>query len=319
MVRARLRWSRPGQTYARIDRPIDKAAFFRYRVRPHRPLPQEDFKTLASMITTPADITSQITWRFSRPVRSPIGDEMNKLNIVDSYNAYVSRLAPNNQQQALEAAIGGEFKAFGIVEREMLRFYGLRPDSELIDVGCGSGRLTLALFEYLTVGEYIGTDVVPALIEHAKTHARPSWKFHLVTSLTIPAADAVADFVCLFSVLTHLLHEQTYVYLQECRRVLRPGGRIVFSFLEFTEPSHWKVFESTVADAIDIGGHPLNVFIPREAITIWAQHLDLTVVDIRSGADAFVPLPHPVVLDDGRVLESKGNLGQSICVLERPV
>ena len=243
---------------------------------------------------------------------------MNKLNLVDSYKAYVSRLAPNNQRQALETAIGGEFKAFGIVEREMLRFYGLRPDSKVIDVGCGSGRLTLALSEYLSAGEYIGTDVVPALIKQAKTYARPTWQFHLVTSLVIPAADGSTDFVCLFSVLTHLLHEQAYIYLRECRRVLRPGGRIVFSFLEFVEPSHWDVFELTVADAINVGGHPLNVFIPREAITLWAQHLDFTVVEIRSGADAFVPLPHPVVLDDGRVFESMGNLGQSICVLERP-
>jgi ubiquinone/menaquinone biosynthesis C-methylase UbiE len=64
----------------------------------------------------------------------------------------------------------------------------------------------------------------------------------------IPEKDGEADFVCFFSVLTHLLHEQGFVYLQEAKRVLKPGGKIVFSFLEFAVPDHWAVFEGTVND-----------------------------------------------------------------------
>jgi hypothetical protein len=44
----------------------------------------------------------------------------------------------------------------------------------------------------------------------------------------------------------------------------------------------------------------------------------MVVEDIRSGDEVFVPLPAPLTLEDGRVMEGHGNLGQSICVLVRP-
>ena len=115
--------------------------------------------------------------------------------------------------------------------------------------------------------------------------------------------------------LTHLLHEQSYLYLQAPKRVLKPGGRIVFSFLEFRMPFHWSVFASTVDDARGSYQHPLNVFIERNAIEAWASHLGLAILDMRDGDDVFVPLSRPVTLDSGQVLSQRGSLGQSICVL----
>ena len=35
-----------------------------------------------------------------------------------------------------------------------------------------------------------------------------------------------------FSVFTHLLHEESFIYLEDFKRVLKPGGSVVFSFLE---------------------------------------------------------------------------------------
>lgn len=195
---------------------------------------------------------------------------------------------------------GGGFDVMGEVERELLREYGLTPDAYLIDVGCGSGRLTKALAEHR--GRYLGIDVVPDLLDHARTFGRPDWRFELASGLTIPEQDGAADVVCFFSVLTHMLHEQSYLYLADAKRVVRAGGRIVFSFLEFTIPNHWTVFEATVADATALQ-HPLNVFIERTAIGAWAQHLGLTVVAMRDGTDA---------------LPGFSPLGQSVCVLEKP-
>jgi SAM-dependent methyltransferase len=221
-----------------------------------------------------------------------------------------------HKDKAMQHAIGGDFLAMGILERELLIKYGLQAADYVIDVGCGSGRLAKPLSQFLS-GKYLGTDVVPDLILYAKKLVnRPDWRFEVVKTLAIPERDSQADFVCFFSVLTHLLHEQSYLYLQEAKRVLKPGGRVVFSFLEFAVPSHWPVFESTVKHVA--GNHPLNVFISRDAIQAWAAHLGLDVEAIHDGDKPFIPIPHPLTLNSGAVVEEMGALGQSVCVLTKP-
>jgi hypothetical protein len=86
--------------------------------------------------------------------------------------------------------------------------------------------------------------------------------------------------------------------------------------LEFKIPTHWTVFADAVATRKT--QRPLTVFLDRDAIQAWASHLDLGVDFIRDGNDAFVPLPHPLRLEAGTVMEKFGYLGQSICVLSVP-
>lgn len=235
-----------------------------------------------------------------------------------NYRSFVRRrfgLPPRTRD--LRHAVGGEFAAFGVVEREMLRHYGLQPADRLIDVGCGAGRLTAALRDWFE-GTYLATDVVPDLITAARALGRPAWRFERVDGIGIPASDASADMVCFFSVLTHLLYEDAFRYLAEARRVLRPGGRIVFSFLEFRDDAQWPIFAASVDHARRNAKRTLNVFLSREAIETWASRLDLRVVDMRPGSERFVPLPEPVTLDSGEVMAGLGCLGQSVCALERP-
>ena len=205
---------------------------------------------------------------------------------------------------AMERAIGGDFDTVGSIEAALLAHYGLPKSGHLVDVGCGAGRLAKPLSGWLE-GSYLGVDLVPALVAHARKVAnRPDWRFEVIDHIAIPEVDGKADMVCFFSVLTHLLHEQSYWYLEEARRVLKPGGKVVFSFLEFREPGHRQVFRDTVAAAKARIEQPLNVFIEREAIAAWVEELGMDLEAIRDGPDHIVP---------------QGALGQSIAVLRKPI
>lgn len=263
-------------------------------------------------------IINSIDYRLIRPLTGRDAKNWSsKTDFEKTYRRLVKTLSTSHSRdEAMQLAVGGEFDAFGILERETLIYHGLRKNDYLIDVGCGSGRLAKPLAEYLA-GKYLGIDVVPDLVAYARELVpRPDWRFEIARGLTIPEDDAEADMVCFFSVLTHLLHEESFVYLREAKRVLRLGGKIVFSFLDFRMPTHWSSFESNLQD-IGVGSHPLNVFMSADMLRVWAAHLDLEVEIIKDGDEPYVPLPCPVTLQDGTILKDKGTVGQSVCVLVR--
>lgn len=200
----------------------------------------------------------------------------------------------NSYNDAIRAAAGApeSYEKVAAAERDILIGAGLKPYHYLINVGCGGGRLESALVDYLT-GPLLGTDVVPLLLKHARK-TFPQWRFERVTKIVIPEKDECADMVCFFSVFTHLLHQDSYRYLQEARRVLKPGGIIVFSFLDFTVRAHWPIFETTVGASRRI--NQLNQFISHDAIEAWAEMLGLEIIRI----------------------ESEGQFGQSVCILAKP-
>lgn len=221
-----------------------------------------------------------------------------------------------SEDEAVRIAVGGDFEGFGRLLCEALIFHGLTTEDYLIDVGCGSGRLAKPLSEYLH-GKYLGIDVVPGLVEYArKLVARPDWRFAVAEGLKIPEADQQADMVCFFSVLTHLLHEESFVYLREARRVLKPGGKIVLSFLDFRIADHWGSFENSVRD-IGVGAQPLNVFLCPDMLREWAKRLELEIEAIHDGDEPCLPLSAPITFENGTMVKDRAALGQSVCVMVR--
>lgn len=218
--------------------------------------------------------------------------------------------------EAVKRAVGGEFDTIGPLLRDTLILNGLQKNHYVIDVGCGSGRLAKPLAEYLE-GKYLGIDVVPDLLNYARRiAARPDWRFEMASGLTIPEQNEKADMVCFFSVFTHLLHEESFVYLREAKRVLKPGGKVVLTFLDFKVDTHWTIFEQDVKD-IGNGAKPLNVFMSADMLRTWARHLDLEVEILKDGNTPYVPLSAPITFEDGTIAKDRASLWQSICVMVR--
>ena len=233
-----------------------------------------------------------------------------------NYNQLIQTLLKSHEQdQAMRLAVGGEFEAVGLLEFYLLLSYQLKKDHCVIDVGCGSGRLAVQLAPFLT-GRYVGIDVVPELIDYAKKLTkRADWDFLIAPGLSIPVTNNCADFVCFFSVFTHLLHEESYHYLEEAKRVAKSGGYIIFSFLEFAIPSHWGIFLGALKDTDP--QKVLTQFVSRDAIAAWANHLGLQIIAIHDGDKPHIPLPQAVKWDNGHEMIERGNLGQSVCILQK--
>jgi ubiquinone/menaquinone biosynthesis C-methylase UbiE len=219
----------------------------------------------------------------------------------------------SKDENAHKDAVGGDFEAVGHLEFQLLRSIGLKKESSIIDVGCGSGRLASQLAPWLT-GPYLGTDILGSLLDYARDLCRrDDWRFVETNGFDIPAPDNSADFAVFFSVFTHLTHEDSWKYVLESQRVLRGGGKLVITFLEFAIYSHWTVFENTVKDKAP--EKILNQFLSRDALASFAEHGGFAIESYLDGDKANIPIEREVVWESGVRMTGMGGLGQSTCVM----
>jgi SAM-dependent methyltransferase len=133
----------------------------------------------------------------------------------------------------------------------------IRPNSHVMDIGCGCGRTARLLVLNQNVYRYTGFDIIAPYIEWCKQffselyserfrfyhlnirsdHYNPTGKLTCQTA-RFPADDGDIDLVFAASVFTHLLLDDARAYMREIRRVLKDGGKAVISFHEQPQPGH---------------------------------------------------------------------------------
>jgi ubiquinone/menaquinone biosynthesis C-methylase UbiE len=206
---------------------------------------------------------------------------MPSVHFVEDYERHVAELmASHPLDEAMSLAVGGQYDQFGKLMTDILVNLGVRDGMSLVDLGCGSGRLAKYLGMHFHDLSYIGIDIVQALLDYAQKQCPAHFRFIKHQEVSIPVTSESADAVVAFSVFTHLLHEETYLYMSDARRVIAPGGKLIFSYLEFGAPHHWRVFEDTVGARKQNARYPLNMFIEQPVIRLWADKLDFKVESI---------------------------------------
>jgi ubiquinone/menaquinone biosynthesis C-methylase UbiE len=149
---------------------------------------------------------------------------MAQFQFIEDYERHVRKLKARYPiDQAMNLAVGGNYDEIGKTELEIVRFAGLCNGMHLLDLGCGSGRLASKVGADLDIA-YLDIDVVQALLDHAKANSPPHFRLLRNCTLSIPLSDDSVDTICAFSLFTPLLHAETFLYLEECRRVLKPDG-----------------------------------------------------------------------------------------------
>lgn len=104
---------------------------------------------------------------------------------------------------------------------------GVEPGAgNILEFGCGDGRMIRWLEELAPGREIWGTDIEASRIVWCKQHLSPP--FHFITTTTVPHLpfeDRFFHFVYAGSVFTHI-DDLADAWFAELRRVLAPGGRL---------------------------------------------------------------------------------------------
>ena len=115
--------------------------------------------------------------------------------------------------------------------RDTLIECGLAPDSRVLDIGCGTGQMAMALEDYLSDrGAYYGTDIGREAINYChRAYRRRNFVFAAGEMTRVPFADSDGpfDLAVFFSVFTHTFADESVLLLSEARRLLGPRGGIV--------------------------------------------------------------------------------------------
>ncbi|WP_371493811.1 methyltransferase domain-containing protein [Kitasatospora sp. NBC_00374] len=143
---------------------------------------------------------------------------------------------------------GRAYEAFGTVLfggrrrhvfTRLAELTGARPGDRALDVGCGTGYLTLRLADVVTsAGSVIGVDPSADVLAHARRRAngRTHCTFTDGIAENLPAADGEFDVVASSLMLHHLPEDVRARAVAEMRRALRPGGRLLLA--DFRPPTN---------------------------------------------------------------------------------
>lgn len=145
---------------------------------------------------------------------------------------------------------GGDFKEIGKSFFEhFIKICQLKPDSMILDIGCGTGRMAVPLLDYLNEsGSYCGFDISQKAITWCRNHITTKNPRFLFTYADIvnreynpkgkisasdyifPCSNEFIDFAFATSVFTHMRAAEVRQYLSEIRRTLKPQGKAMLTF-----------------------------------------------------------------------------------------
>jgi len=208
---------------------------------------------------------------------------------------------------------GGDFELMGKIELGLLKLENVKPTDTVVDLGCGTGRLAVQLIPELKGGKYIGVDISRNMLRDAERRTARlggvvEWKHQKEPHYDLP--DASVDVICAFSVFTHMEAEDTYRYFVDSLRVVRPGGKLIFSCLPVSLANSRPIFMQQASLDLEQRWAAVRNFVTtEETMETLARWAGWRVVRWYRGDESSVTVPG---------LAEKQALGQSTCVLQRP-
>jgi SAM-dependent methyltransferase len=112
----------------------------------------------------------------------------------------------------------------------------------VLELGCGVARVGRELAP--RVGQWHGVDISSSIIKIARrrTAHLANVQFHELDRTALPLRDNSMDRAYSHLVLFHMDKEDLFLYLQELRRTLAPGGLIYFDTWNLLHPEGWNRF-----------------------------------------------------------------------------
>jgi cyclopropane fatty-acyl-phospholipid synthase-like methyltransferase len=187
-----------------------------------------------------------------------------------------------------------------------LKRFGLRPDSRVLEIGCGVGMLTRLLAEALPQGSVLGTDLSPRSIASAEERLASFENVELLAGDALEVEiEERFDVVVLPDVIEHIPLESHGALFERVASWVKPEG---FVLAHYPNPHHLEWFHVHRPERLQIIDQPIHADVLMrnvyehglyldyfERYSIWIREGDYIVAVLRpsAGVGEFTKLPPP--------------------------
>lgn len=126
-------------------------------------------------------------------------------------------------------------------------FISLKPSDDVLEVGCGVGRVGWAIASRCRC--WIGCDISENMLSHARKRLAGLSNVrltHLDQANLNRVSDMTVDVVYCTNVLPHLDQMERWQYVLEAHRVLRPSGRLYIDTIALDSPEGWHMVSNNL-------------------------------------------------------------------------
>jgi cyclopropane fatty-acyl-phospholipid synthase-like methyltransferase len=161
---------------------------------------------------------------------------------------------------------------------DVLSALGLARDSQVADIGSGTGYFTVRIAHHVQDGRVYGVDVEPAMVKHLDERARAAGLRNVIAVQGTPSDPSLptpVDVVLMVDVFHHIADRPAY--LRRLAGSLKPGGRIAIIDFNATSPvgppPAERISASAVKDEMIRAGYAFSAehaFLPNQYFVVFS-------------------------------------------------
>jgi ubiquinone/menaquinone biosynthesis C-methylase UbiE len=156
--------------------------------------------------------------------------------------------------------------------------------ARVLELGQGVGWIMESLLERYPIGEIVGLDVSPVMIESAQERwSDPRAKYVLYDGLHVPLEDDSFDNVYSVACLQHIEKHHAFLAMKELVRILKPGGDGTLHLISVHHlPHSGRTYEEECWNHVNnVDAHWMHYYSFDEILVLFGDALGVTDLDVK--------------------------------------
>ncbi len=156
--------------------------------------------------------------------------------------------------------------------------------ARVLELGQGVGWIMQAMIERYPIGEIVGLDVSPVMIESAQERwSDPRVSYQLYDGLHVPLPNDSFDNIYSVACIQHIEKHHAFLVMKELFRVLKAGGHATLHLISVHHLAHTKrSYEEECWNHVNnVDAHWMHYYSYDELIVLFSQALGASDLDIK--------------------------------------